>query len=132
MPCRYLPKASQWQARVPIRRTSNAFVSLRDRNIEPVRVGLANALPSDINIGQDFPLDKLTELIHDFARGDLGSNMITITCADPATFEEAALVPEQYDLIRVRMGGWSEFFIAMFDFHQEYIRRRPYYTYENR
>jgi len=26
------------------------------------------------------------------------------------------------------MGGWSEFFVAMFDFHQEYIRRRPYYT----
>ena len=31
-------------------------------------------------------------------------------------------------LLRVRMGGWSEFFVAMFDFHQEYIRRRPYYT----
>jgi pyruvate-formate lyase len=36
--------------------------------------------------------------------------------------------PERYDLVRVRMGGWSEFFVAMFDFHQEYIRRRPYYA----
>jgi pyruvate-formate lyase len=26
------------------------------------------------------------------------------------------------------MGGWSEFFVAMFDFHQQYIQRRPYYT----
>jgi pyruvate-formate lyase len=89
---------------------------------------LANAGPSDLNIAEDFPLAKLTELICDFSHSKLGSNMITITCADPATYEQAAEFPERYDLLRVRMGGWSEFFIAMFDFHQQYIQRRPYFT----
>jgi pyruvate-formate lyase len=73
-------------------------------------------------------LDKLTELISEFSHSNVGSNMITITCADPSTYEQAAQLPERYDLLRVRMGGWSEFFVAMFDFHQQYIQRRPYYT----
>jgi len=109
-------------------RASNAFSSLRHWNIEEINHGLANAAPSDLNIGEDFPLDRLVALISDFSHGRLGSNMITITCADPQTYAQAAQFPERYDLLRVRMGGWSEFFVAMFDFHQEYIRRRPYYT----
>lgn len=112
-------------------RASNAFVSLKDWNIEPICHGFANAAPSDLNIPEDFPLDQLTRLIRDFAHSELGSNMITITCADPSTYEQAAEFPERYDLIRVRMGGWSEFFVAMFDFHQDYIKRRPYYTHSD-
>ena len=54
-------------------------------------------------------------------------NMITVTCGNPNTYNEAARFPERYDLIRVRMGGWTEFYITMFDFHQNYIKRRPYY-----
>ena len=110
------------------RRPSSAFVSLQNWNIEQISHGFANAAPSDLNIGEDFPLDRLTALISEFSHSKLGSNMITITCADPATYAQAAELPERYDLVRVRMGGWSEFFVAMFDFHQEYIRRRPYYT----
>jgi len=110
------------------RRPSNAFASLHHWNTEAIGHGFANAAPSDLNIGEDFPLDRLTALISDFSHGRLGSNMITITCADPTTYAQAMQFPERYDLVRVRMGGWSEFFVAMFDFHQEYIRRRPYYT----
>jgi pyruvate-formate lyase len=110
------------------RRPSSAFASLHHWNMETIGHGFANAAPSDLNIGEDFPLDRLTALITDFSHSKLGSNMITITCANPATYAQAMQFPERYDLVRVRMGGWSEFFVAMFDFHQEYIRRRPYYT----
>lgn len=110
-------------------RTADAFVALKDWNMEPITHGLANAAPSDLNIREDFPPEDLEALIRSFAHGELGSNMITITCADPSTFEQAAQFPERYDLVRARTGGWSEFFVAMFDFHQEYIRRRPYYAH---
>ncbi|OMC13536.1 Dyp-type peroxidase [Mycobacterium sp. SP-6446] len=121
--------AMPWPPDLPTNpRNVNAFEALKVWNIAEISHGLANAAPSDLNIAEDFPLDKLTELISEFSHSKLGSNMITITCADPATYEQAAEFPERYDLLRVRMGGWSEFFIAMFDFHQQYIQRRPYYT----
>ncbi|MGE3801353.1 MAG: Dyp-type peroxidase [Candidatus Kapaibacterium sp.] len=108
-------------------RTTNAFVSLNDWNMQSIGHGLANGAPNDLNIAENFPEDKLCELIEAFAKSELGSNMMTITCADPSTYEQAMEYPERYDLVRNRTGGWSEFFIAMFDFHQEYIRRRVYY-----
>jgi pyruvate-formate lyase len=109
-------------------RQSNAFVSLKDWNIPAITHGIANAAPSDLNIRETTSVEGLTELIRAFAHGEVGSNMITITCADPSTYEGAAAFPERYDLVRTRTGGWSEFFVAVFDFHQEYFRRRPYYT----
>jgi Dyp-type peroxidase family len=109
-------------------RQSNAFVSLKDWNIPPITHGIANAAPSDLNIRETTSVEGLTELIRAFANGEVGSNMITITCADPSTYDGAAAFPERYDLVRTRTGGWSEFFVAVFDFHQEYFRRRPYYT----
>jgi Dyp-type peroxidase family len=121
--------AMPWPPDLPLNdQRSSAFSSLKNWNIEPINHGFANAAPSDLNIAEDFPLNKLTQLISDFSHGKLGSNMVTITCADPATYAAARQFPERYDLVRVRMGGWSEFYVAMFDFHQEYIRRRPYYT----
>ena len=111
-----------------VMRSSNAFVSLKDWNIEPIYQGIANAAPSDLNIPENTSVEGLAELIRAFAHGEVGSNMVTITCADPSTYEDAAAFPERYDLVRVRTGGWSEFFVTMFDFHQEYFHRRPYYT----
>lgn len=108
--------------------TSDPFRTLRDWDLKSVNFGIANGATIDLNIREDFPLDRLTELIQGFAHSKLGSNLITITCADPETYASAMRYPERYDLVRVRMGGWSEFYVAMFDFHQEYIRRRPYYA----
>jgi pyruvate-formate lyase len=113
-----------------VARQSDAFVSLKDWNIPPITHGIANAAPSDLNIFENTPVEGLTELIRAFAHGEVGSNMITITCADPSTYAGAAAFPEKYDLVRTRTGGWSEFVVAAFDFHQEYFRRRPYYTCE--
>jgi len=123
--------AIPWPADLPLNtQTSNAFVSLHDWNVEPINHGIANCAPIDLNIREDWPLDKLKELIHDFAHSKIGSNMITITCADPETYQGAAKFPERYDLVRSRMGGWTEFYVAMFDFHQQSILRRPYYTWK--
>ena len=69
--------------------------------------------------------DVFGDLLRGFARGDLGPNMMTISVADPGTLLEAQRFPERYDLLRMRMGGWSEFFVAMFPHHQEQHKRRP-------
>ena len=50
-----------------------------------------------------------------------------VTCSDPETFSNAQKNPEKYDLIRVRTGGWGEFFITFFTAHQKHMERRLYY-----
>lgn len=86
--------------------------------------------PTDFNIREDFPVSSLEKVLAAFAEGK-GSNILTITCANPETFAEASRNPEKYDLLRVRMGGWSEFFVAMFPKHQAQHQRRPLSTAEN-
>lgn len=84
--------------------------------------------PVDINIPESTPEEKLTEVLRLFSQGKLGSNMMSVTCADLQTMYNAQEFPERYDLLRMRMGGWSEFFIAMYDAHQEQHVRRPIYS----
>ena len=86
--------------------------------------------PVDVNIREDFPHDQLVELIRRFAHGKVGSNEMTISCGDPETMAAAQRFPERYDLLRMRMGGWSEFFVAMFPHHQEQHLRRPIFEAE--
>jgi pyruvate-formate lyase len=102
--------------------------ALKQWNIKPINHGIANAAPVDLNIEEDFPEDTLFKLLRDFADGKTGSNMMTISCADIETMQQAYEYPEAYDLVRTRMGGWTEFFIAMFPEHKNYIMRRPFFT----
>lgn len=111
----------------PMTEPYDVFKTLQDWNTSEIGIGLSNAAPVDLNIREDFPLDELVKLIQQFAEGELGSNLLTITTANPETYEGAQTAPEKYDLIRVRQGGWSEFYMAMFPQHQQYIIRRPYY-----
>jgi pyruvate-formate lyase/deferrochelatase/peroxidase EfeB len=92
---------------------------------DPIGVGISNGAPVDINIRENFPKDQLIELVRGFAIGEFGSNMMSVTCADPETLLNAQEYPERFDLLRMRMGGWSEFFVAMFPHHQEQHKRRP-------
>lgn len=55
------------------------------------------------------------------------SFLIVVICADPDTFANAQKNPEKYDLIRVRTGGWNEFYITFFTAHQKHVERRIYY-----
>ena len=106
----------------------NIYQSLKSWQIGAIDNGLSNASPVDMNIAEDFPLEDLKQFVKAYARGETGSNLITLTCADPATYQAAAGDPERYNLVRVRMGGWTEFYSAMFPAHQEQHKRRQYFT----
>jgi pyruvate-formate lyase len=88
---------------------------------------LSDGAPADINIAEDFPAEELLDIIARFAGGE-GSNMMTMTCASPAVFAEAETDPLAFDLLRVRMGGWTEFFSVLFPEHKRQHRRRPLYV----
>jgi pyruvate-formate lyase len=85
---------------------------------------LSDGAPSDLNIREDFSVKELTKIIKAFAKGH-GGNMLTITVSDPEIFANAQRNPDDYNLLRVRMGGWTEFFISLFPGLQEQHKRRP-------
>ena len=86
----------------------------------------------DIDIPEDFPEDDVVEVLEGFARGELGFNILTVTCCDLETMQQAARYPERYDVVRQRMGGWSEFFIVMFPDHQQQHMRRPLFVVDKK
>ena len=93
-------------------------------------VGVAamwDGAPNDFNIREDFPVSNLVQALRAFA-GGRGSSIMTITCGNPETYEAATRDPEKYDLLRARMGGWTEFFVTMFPAHQAQHQRRPFET----
>ena len=53
-------------------------------------------------------------------------------CRTPRRSHRLALDPEKYDLLRARMGGWTEFFVTMFPAHQAQHQRRPIRNRPNR
>ncbi|MEC5160525.1 MULTISPECIES: Dyp-type peroxidase [unclassified Janthinobacterium] len=106
----------------------NIYQSLQSWRVESIEHGLSNASPVDMNIEEDFPLDQLQRFVKAYARGETGSNLITLTCADLGTYQAATNDPERYNLVRVRMGGWTEFYATMFPVHQGQHQRRQYFT----
>lgn len=88
---------------------------------------MSDGAPTDYNINENFPVEKLIHIMQQFARGK-SSNILTITVANPDTFSEAVGSPEQYNLLRVRTGGWSNFFTSVFPIIQDQHRRRPVST----
>lgn len=108
------------------------YSALESWNCEPINYRLANASEVDLNVRENFGFENMVELIESYARGEVGANLLTITCADPDTYAGAASEPERYELVRNRMGGWTEFTAAMFPAHQNQHRRRPYFEPERR
>lgn len=106
----------------------NIYQAMKSYQSDAVEYGLSNASPVDMNIEESFPLEDLQRFIHAYARGEVGGNLITLTCADLATYEAATKDPERYNLVRVRMGGWTEFYATMFPGHQDQHQRRQYFT----
>ncbi len=93
----------------------------------PVMEHLGDGAPVDYNIPEDYPVQDLVKFIRRFANGE-GGSICTFTVCDPQTFAAAQQNPDQYNLIRVRMGGWTEFFVTLFPHHQEQHKRRPLYV----
>lgn len=108
------------------------YTAMSSWNIDAINYEVSNAAPVDLNVREDFPVEKLEELIREYAAGNVGSNLVTVTVADPDTYAAAAAQPERYELVRVRTGGWTEFFSAMFPAHHDQHRRRPYFVPEER
>ncbi len=104
------------------------FECLKGWNNDEFREALEIQAPLDINVPENFPLEDLVTLLKKFIKGELGSNLLTVTAADIETMEQAQKFPECYDLVRMRMGGWSEFFISMYDAQQDQHLRRPIYN----
>lgn len=92
----------------------------------PVMAKLGDGAPVDYNIREDFEVAKLVHVIKTFADGR-GGSICTFTAANPETFLAAQADPEGHNLVRVRMGGWTEFFVSLFPDHQEQHKRRPLY-----
>jgi pyruvate-formate lyase len=83
--------------------------------------------PVDYNVREDMAKDDLVGMLRAFANGE-GGSICTVTVANPETFAAAQRDPDAYNLVRVRMGGWTEFFITLFPDHQEQHKRRPLYA----
>jgi pyruvate-formate lyase len=88
---------------------------------------LSDGAPSDFNIREDFPHRALVKVLTAFARGR-GSNIMTVTVANPETLLAAEQAPSEYELVRVRMGGWTEFYVVLSSRHKEHHRRRRLYA----
>jgi pyruvate-formate lyase len=114
-------------ADLPADHRSRSFLGVLEGYTGAGTRAMWDGAPTDLNIDEEFPAESLVQVLEAFAAG-AGSNILTVTCASPSTFEGAERDPEKYDLVRVRMGGWTEFFVAMFPGHQEQHRRRPLHT----
>lgn len=107
---------------------NDIYRSLGAWNIDAIKTGFSNGAEIDLNIREDFPEQELVDFLREYADGEsIGGNIITVTCADEDTYQNALKNAEKYDLLRVRMGGWSEYFVAMFNAHKKQHMRRPYY-----
>jgi pyruvate-formate lyase len=120
------PATVQTSSGIKHARIFDLNVSLRSY-ANPVMTHFGDGAPVDYNIPEDYPVECLMEFIRRFAKGE-GSSICTLTVCDPKTFAAAQERPDEYNLIRVRMGGWTEFFVTLFPHHQEQHKRRPLYV----
>jgi pyruvate-formate lyase len=108
--------------KVAIPSMETAFASWNHQSI----LRLSDGAPSDFNIAEDTSTAQLTDAISAFAQGR-GSTIMTVTTASRETLAAAEQAPLDYDLLRVRMGGWTEFYSVLFADHKRQHRRRPIY-----
>ncbi len=84
---------------------------------------LALGAPLDLKVAAgmfqgEAGLQRLMALIQSF--GDLKGNILTVTVSDASTLRAAQREPEKYRNLRVRMGGWSAYFVTLSRENQEY------------
>ncbi|XP_066928528.1 uncharacterized protein [Clytia hemisphaerica] len=95
-------------------------------DIEELKTKYSNGCEIDLTISEATDENNLTDFLRHYANQEknLGGNILTITVADQDTFHGAMKNPEQYDLVRVRTGGWTEFYISFYSPHQlQHLRR---------
>ena len=87
----------------------NSYVKMRVKD-------LAAGAPIDLRLSRsgmegDEGTQRLSGLIKGFV--DLGGNMMTLTVTDVEELQRAIEEPEKYRHLRVRMGGWSAYFVML-------------------
>ncbi len=77
---------------------------------------LAAGAPLDLrlsasSVAGDAGVDRLAGLLSAFT--NMGGNMVTLTVTDVEELKRAMEEPEKYRHLRVRMGGWSAYFVML-------------------
>ena len=77
---------------------------------------LAAGAPIDLRFSRpsligEAGLQRLAGFLQTFI--DLGGNMITLTVTDVEELKKAMREPEKYRHLRVRMGGWTAYFVML-------------------
>ncbi|MBI2859039.1 MAG: hypothetical protein HYX90_08170 [Chloroflexi bacterium] len=77
---------------------------------------LASGAPLDLRIAKssvkgEEGTKRITGLVETFIQ--LGGNMLTLTVTDVEELKRAMAEPEKYRHLRVRMGGWSAYFVML-------------------
>ncbi|CAC5374758.1 unnamed protein product [Mytilus coruscus] len=85
---------------------NDIYKSMKNWDHGDIKTGFSNGAEVDLNMHENFPEDELVNFIRSYANGEdgIGANLLTITCADEDTYQQAYRDSEKYDLIRVRMG----------------------------
>ena len=78
--------------------------------------GLAGGAPLDLrfssaSLRSQAGIERLAGFIRAFL--DLNGNILTVTVADADTLRKAMAEPDKYRGLRVRMGGWTAYFVAL-------------------
>ncbi len=88
---------------------------------------LATGAPLDLRLSSnsltgEAGTQRLAGLIKAFV--DMGGNMLTLTVTDVEELKQAMKEPEKYRHLRVRMGGWSAYFVMLSEEQQlHHIKR---------
>ncbi|MFW6269990.1 MAG: pyruvate formate lyase family protein, partial [Bacillota bacterium] len=98
---------------------TGALNSFTKMNLEDLPVGS----PVDLRISSKLVTghggqERLTGLLKSFI--EMGGNMLTLSVADIETLRKAQKNPQDYQHLRVRMGGWSAYFTMLSREQQEH------------
>ncbi|XP_047137259.1 uncharacterized protein LOC100198634 isoform X1 [Hydra vulgaris] len=110
------------------RKVEDIYKILEYYDIEELKTGFSNGTEIDLTIDEDTNEEDLFQFLRNYAdrKKSMGGNVLTLTCASQDTYRAAMKNPEKYDLVRVRTGGWGEFFISFYSAHQKQHLRRTF------
>lgn len=103
--------------------TSDIIENYTYKAVDPNNPDFFSGAVLDLNIDESYRYESLVEDISSLAYQDKGTNLTTITVCSREIMEQARNNTDR-DLLRFRMGGWSEFAVAMFpELLEQHIRR---------
>jgi pyruvate-formate lyase len=103
--------------------TSEIIDNYTYKTVDPLNPDFFSGAVMDLNIDESYRYEALVEDIASLAYQEKGTNLATITVCSREIMEQARNNTDR-DLLRFRMGGWTEFAVAMFpELLEQQIRR---------